>query len=72
MAKAYNIWHLDAYYGWDDYDGPMDCNYHNDIIMDKRFSKEDVITAWMAIHSESRVTAVSKCTLVKEGVLPEE
>lgn len=72
MAKAYNIWHIDAYRGWSDYEGPSDCNYHKDVIMDKSFSKEDVVAAWMAINSDSRVAVVSKCTLVKEGVLSEE
>ncbi len=72
MAKKYNIWHIDAYRGFSDYDGPMDCNYHRDLIMDASFSKDDVMEAWMAMNSDARCTAISKCVLVKNGVLPEE
>lgn len=66
MKKKYNIWHIDAYSGWSDYDGPEDCNIHKDIIMDAHFSKDQVVNMYMELLS-GRSTAISKCTLVKSG-----
>ena len=43
MEIKYNIWHIDGYVGWDDYDGPSDCNTHIDYIIGAKFTKEDVI-----------------------------
>ena len=64
--KKYNIWHIDAYSGRNDYDSPEDCNYHRDYIFDACFSKQQVIDMWVATHSDSRCVAVSKCYLVSE------
>jgi hypothetical protein len=64
--RKYNVWHIDAYAGWNDYDGPEDCNFRKDVVFDKMFSKQDVIDMWCALHSESRCVAVSKVYLVKE------
>ena len=65
MASGYNIWHIDAYSGWQDYDGPADCNYHKDVIMDSSFSKEDVMDMWMSLHRYG-VAVIAKCELIKK------
>ena len=67
MKKTCNIWHIDAYRGYSDYDGPDDCNVHKDLIMDASFSKEDVVSVWMHLNSDARCTAVAKCELVGKG-----
>lgn len=64
MKKKFNVWHIDAYSGWSDYEGPSDCNIHKDIIMDASFSKEDVINMYMELLS-GRSKIISKCTLIK-------
>ena len=64
MGK-YNTWHVDAYFGWNDYDGPQDCNFHEDIIFDKRFTKGDVVSMIECLYSHYRVVVVSKVTLVE-------
>lgn len=64
--KKYNVWHIDGYSGWNDYDGPEDCNYHRDYIFDACFSKQQVIDMWVATHDDSRCVEVSKCYLVNE------
>ena len=66
--KKYNIWHIDGYSGWNDYDGPADCNRHDDYIMDAKFTKSDVIDMWMSIHS-GRSVAIAKCEIIKSGII---
>lgn len=66
MKKKYNVWHIDAYSGWSDYDGPEDCNIHKDIIMDAHFSKQQVLDMYSSLLN-GRDTAIAKCELVKSG-----
>ena len=68
MKLKYNIWHIDGYSGWSDYDGPSDCNHHEDIVMDAQYSKKDVVDMWMSRYS-GRTVAVAKCELVGSGVI---
>ena len=67
MKATFNIWHLEAYRGYSDYDGPEDCNVHKDLIMDASFSKEAVIKMWMCLNSDARSVAVAKCEIVGKG-----
>lgn len=64
----YNIWHIDAYSGWSDYDGPCDCNRHEDIIMDASFNKKDVLNMYSATLT-GRSTAIAKCEIIGSGVI---
>lgn len=64
--KKYNLWHIEAYSGWNDYDGPEDCNFRKDVVLDKMFTKQNVIDMWCALHKDARVVAVSKVYLVEE------
>lgn len=66
MKKKFNVWHIDAYSGWSDYDGPEDCNIHENIIMDAQFSKGQVMEMYLGVLS-GRSTIISKCTLVKSS-----
>jgi len=61
----YNIWHIELYHGWSDYDGPNDCNVNKDIIMDADFSKDQVMDMLVGLYSEDRNVAINKCELVK-------
>ena len=72
MEIKYNIWHIDGYAGWDDYDGPSDCNIHIDYIIDAKFAKEDVIDMFCNEHKKSRAVAVCKCFLVTNGSITYE
>lgn len=69
MKLKYNIWHIDGYTGSSDYDGPSDCNHHEDIVMDARYSKKDVVEMWMAVHENAYSVAVSKCEIKRSGVI---
>ena len=64
----YNIWHIDAYDGWSDYDGPTDCNIHEDVIMDAQFSKKEVLNMYMATLS-GRSNVIHKCEIIGSGVI---
>ena len=64
--KNYNIWKIDGYCGWNDYDGPADCNRHDEYIMDANFKKQDVIEMWMSIN-RGRVVTVAKCEIIASG-----
>ena len=64
--KKFNVWHIDAYSGWSDYDGPDDCNIHKDIIMDASFTKKQVVDMYMSLLG-GRTIAISKCELIGEG-----
>ena len=66
MKKKYNIWHIDAYSGWSDYDGPEDCNIHEDFIMDEHFSKKSVVEMYISLLG-GRSTAIAKCEIIKSG-----
>ena len=64
MKNKYNIWHIDAYSGWSDYDDPKQCNIHRDIIMDSTFSKEDVVEMFSSLLT-GRSTAIENCEIVE-------
>ena len=36
------VWEISGYKGKNDYDGPQDDNFGFEVLMDSRFSKEDV------------------------------
>ena len=67
MEIKYNIWHIDAYAGWDDYDDPSDCNTHIDYIIDAKFTKEDVIDMFCNENKKHRMVVVCKCFLITNG-----
>ena len=67
MKKKYNIWHIEGYAGWSDYDGPSDCNYSDDWVLDAHFKKESVINMFYNLHQTSRYVAVHKCEIIKSG-----
>lgn len=66
MKKKFNVWHIDAYSGWSDYDGPSDCNIHEDIIMDAQFLKDQVLDMYSSLLS-GRSTVIVKCEIIKSG-----
>lgn len=72
MEIKYNIWHIDGYVGWDDYDCPSDCNTHIDYIIDAKFTKEDVIDMFCNENKKHRVVAVCKCFLITDGSITYE
>lgn len=41
MMKS-NVWMITGYHGRNDYDGPADDNVELELIMDSRFTKDDV------------------------------
>ena len=62
----YNIWHIEMYAGWSDYDGPEDCNIKSDYIFDSRFDKDTVIKMMLSRYGNNyRCVKVCKCELVK-------
>ena len=64
--KQFKVWHIDAYSGWSDYDGPGDCNIHKDIIMDATFSKKQVVDMFISTLNGRSVT-VAKCECIDDG-----
>ena len=72
MEIKYNIWHIDGYAGWDDYDEPSDCNTHIDYIVDAKFTEQDVINMFYDKHKKSRVVVVCKCFLITNGLVTYE
>lgn len=61
----YNIWHIELYHGWSDYDGPNDINVNKDIIMDADFSRDQVMDMLVGLYSEDRNVEIKECELVK-------
>ena len=64
--NKYKIWHIDAYSGWSDYEGPQDCNIHKDIVMDACFTKQQVIDMYVSLL-EGRSIAIAKCECISQG-----
>lgn len=64
--NEYKIWHIDAYSGWSDYDGPQDCNIHKDIVMDASFKKQQVIDMYISTLF-GRMVTVANCTCIGAG-----
>lgn len=69
MEKKYNIWHIDAYAGFSDCDGPNDCNIHEDIIFDAKFSRSDIMSMLTGLYGENRVFEVWKCQKVDSDTI---
>lgn len=69
MELKYNIWHIDGYAGYDNYDGPSDCNIHKDYIVNASYTKKDVINMFCNQYKDCREVAVSKCFLVTNGAV---
>ena len=65
----YNIWHVEMYAGWNDYDNPSDCNIKKNFIMDASYTKEAVMDMLVSLHKEDRVVEIVKCDLIKNGRL---
>lgn len=63
----YNIWHIELYHGWGDYDAPEDCNVKKDIIMDADFSRDQVMDMLVSIYQDDRTVAIHKCELIKSS-----
>lgn len=72
MEIKYDIWHIDEYVGWDDYDDPRNCNTHIDYILDAKVTKQDVINMFCDKHKKSRVVVVYKCFLITDGSITYE
>ena len=64
----YKIWHIDAYAGQYDYDGPQDCNIHKDIVMDASFTSTNVVDMFVSTQNSRQVT-VAKCICIGQGEL---
>ena len=65
----YNIWYVELYHGWSDYDGPEDCNFKKKVIMNDSFTKEQVEDMLTALYHDDRVVVIHKCELVKSDRL---
>jgi len=65
----YNIWYVELYHGWSDYDGPEDCNFKKKVIMNDSFTKEQVEDMLTALWPDERVVQIHKCELVKSDKL---
>ena len=62
----YNIWHIDAYEGSGDYNGPEQCNISINLVVNSIFSKESVIDMFMSTLN-GRTKCVAKCEFVESG-----
>lgn len=67
MKIKYNIWHIDGYVGWDDYDNSSDCNICKDYIVNATFTKDDVINMFCNEHKNYRIVVTIKCFLISSG-----
>ena len=65
----YNIWHVEMYHGFSDFDGPEDCNVKKNFIFDASFTKEQVMDMLVGIYSEDRVVEIVKCECIKSDRL---
>ena len=64
MAKTLKakIWKVTGYKGWDDWDGPEDNNVSFTVVMDARFSKEDVQDIFLNRFSKKHRSVVIGAT----------
>ena len=62
----YKVWHIDAYAGWYDYDGPSDCNIHKDIVMDACF-KKDQVSSMFSSNLDARTVVIENCVCIGQG-----
>ena len=67
MKMKYNIWHIDAYYGWSDCDGPEDCNVHQDYLFNADWTRQQVMDAFVSKYDEYRNVEVWECAIIKFG-----
>ena len=77
MEIKYNIWHIDAYTGYDDYRGneyyhPTPLNHHIDFIANATLTKSDIYEMFRDRHRGSRVIVIDKCYIVASGVITYE
>lgn len=62
----YNVWHIELYHGWYDYDGPEDCNVKDDFVFDARFTKEQVMEMMVSLYEDDRCVEIAKCNLIND------
>ena len=77
MEIKYNIWHIDAYTGYDDYYGPdyyhpTPLNHHIDLIVNATLTKWDVFDMFYEKYRGCRVVHIVNCFLVTSGVVTYE
>ena len=77
MEIKYNIWHIDAYTGYDDYWGneyynPTPLNHHIDLIVNTTLTRSDVFDMFYEKYRGCRVVCIVKCFLVTSGVVTYE
>lgn len=63
----YNIWYLEGYAGWSDYDGPQDVNYREKFVMNASCTKSEVISLFYGRHKNERCRAIHSCEIIKSG-----
>ena len=72
----YNIWHIDAYTGYDDFYRnvyfPTPLNHHIDFIANATLTKSDIYEMFRDRHRGSRVIVIDKCYIVASGVITYE
>ena len=64
MAKTLKakIWKVTGYKGWDNWDGPEDNNVSFTVVMDARFSKEDIQDIFLNRFSKKHRSVVIDAT----------
>ena len=76
MEIKYNIWHIDAYTGYDDFQRnvyfPTRLNHHIDFIANATLTKWDIYEMFRDRHRGNKVIVIDKCYIVASGVVTDE
>ena len=76
MEIKYNIWHIDAYTGYDDFQRdvyfPTRLNHHIDFIANATVTKQDIHDMFCEKYRGNRVIVIDKCYIVASGVITYE
>lgn len=65
--KNYNIWKIEGYKGFNDFDGRDNYNFCKTMIFDKEFSKKDIEEIIIAKYSKNNRVVVAEATLSEES-----
>ena len=60
------IWEVSGYKGKNDYDGPQDDNFGFEVLMDSRFTKEEVEEIFFSRYGKKYRSVALKAVKIKE------
>ena len=69
MNMKVNIWKIEGYKGWSDYDGINDNNFSCVVAMDSRFYREEVEEIFFNRYSKKYRSVALRATLIEEKVI---